>query len=75
MSQKPYPREFWRPALFETEVIKEKVIFEMPAEAHNLPFLKNAINSEMLGVRGLYFQVLHISMIPTTGENFLKSTR
>ena len=41
--------------LFETKVIKENVVFEMPVEAQPAPiclFLKNTINSEMFGIRG-----------------------
>ena len=41
--------------LFETEVIKANVVFEMPVEVHPAPicfFLKNTISSEMFGVRG-----------------------
>ena len=41
----------------------------------NLPFLKNIINSEILGVRGKYFYGINISMIPTTGENLKKLMR
>ena len=38
----------------------------------NLSFLKNAIKSEPLGVRGQCFQDFHIFMIPTTGKSFKK---
>ena len=38
-----------------------------------MPFIESMINPEMLGVRSLYFQGFHISMIPTTGENFKKN--
>ena len=54
--------------LFETEVIKEKVVFSYT----NIPSFKNTINSEILGDRSEYFHGFHISMIPTTGENFKK---
>ena len=36
LSQKRYPSEFARPELFETKVIKEKVVLKMSTEAHQL---------------------------------------
>ena len=39
-------------SLFETEVIKEKVVFKMSAEAHQFAIFLNTINSELLRVRG-----------------------
>ena len=39
-----------------------------------MPFLKNTINSAMLGVRNYYIQGFHISVIPTTRENFKKNS-
>ena len=56
---------------FETEVIKEKIESNMSSEAPQFAgFFLNTKKSEMLGVRGLYFQGFHISVIPTTGEIF-----
>ena len=49
LSQKTYHGEFF---LFETDVIKEKVVFKTSAEAHQSSIIKNTINSKMFGGRG-----------------------
>ena len=71
LSQKHTPVNFQHQRLFETEVIKEKVVFKMSVKAHQFAIIESMINPEMLG--GLYFQGFHISMIPTTGKSFKKN--
>ena len=65
LSQKTYPGE-----LLRTEIILSKnylrkySIWPPPSIIINLSFVENAINSELLGVRGYYFQDFRVSVIP-----------
>ena len=53
VSQKHTPVNFQDKRFFETEAIKEKVVFKMSSKAHQFAiFLKKNINSEMVGIRG-----------------------
>ena len=51
LSQKHTLVIFQDQRLFETEVIKEKIVPKSQPRHSNSAFLKNTINSEMLGVR------------------------
>ena len=71
LSQKTYPKEFLRPeVILSRSYLRNCCIWWSPLIIINLSFFKNAINSEPLGVRGQSFQGFHISLLPTTGENF-----
>ena len=68
--QKTYPGEFLRPEVILSRSYLKNIVFASPSVIINLSFFKNAKKSEPLGVRDLYFQDFHISMIPTTGKIF-----
>ena len=70
LSQKTHPEEFLRPEIIlNRNYLRKCSIWPLPSIIINLPFVKNAINSEPLGVRGYYFQELHVSVIPITSKS------
>ena len=67
LSQKTYPGEFLRPEVISSRSYQRKcsICLSSP-HVINFSFYENAIKSELLGVRGYYFQDFRIAMIPTT---------
>ena len=68
-----YPEESLRPeVILCINYLRKCSIWLAPPPIISLSSFKNAIKSELLGVRDWYLQDFHISMIPTTGKNFKK---
>ena len=70
LNQKTYPGEYLRPGVILSRSYLRKccICLSLPPIIINLSFVNNAINSELLGVGGQYFQDFHVSMILTTGK-------